>query len=156
MDWGAKEFIVGKPPMRIPWKEEKYLRETSDSDGYTSGWTDPKESDSIPSYRVAQFAGTIEADFGFAHLVQEEGDLEESEELRPDQPPLDNRSLGEIDVPLTAEWIHNRIAEGHLTANGSQEELSWSIIRFQPKERDLDRIEGIVNPTDYSKVETKE
>ena len=37
VDWGAKEFIVGKPPMRIPWKAENYLGETSDSDGYTSG-----------------------------------------------------------------------------------------------------------------------
>ena len=79
-DWGAKEFIVGKPPMRIPWKAEKYLGETSDSDGYTSGWTDPEESDSIPSDLVAQFAGTTEANFGFAHPLQEEGDLEEAEE----------------------------------------------------------------------------
>ena len=55
VDWGAKEFIVGKLPMRIPWKAEKYLGETSDLDGYTSGWTDPEESDSIPSYLVAQF-----------------------------------------------------------------------------------------------------
>ena len=47
VDWGAKEFIVGNPPMRIPWKVEKYLGETSDSDGYTFGWTDPKESDLV-------------------------------------------------------------------------------------------------------------
>ena len=40
VDWGAKEFIVGKPPMQIPWKAENYLGETSDSDGYTSGWMD--------------------------------------------------------------------------------------------------------------------
>ena len=69
VDWGAKEFIVGKPPMRIPWKAKKYLGETSDLDGYTSGWTDPEEFDSIPSYLVAQFGGTTRADFGFAHLV---------------------------------------------------------------------------------------
>ena len=41
VDWGSKEFIVGKPPMRILWKTEKHLGETSDSDGYTSSWTDP-------------------------------------------------------------------------------------------------------------------
>ena len=70
--------------MWIPWKSEKYLGETSDSDGYTSGWTDPEESNSIPSYLVAQFAGTTEADFGFVHPVQEEGDLEEAEEQRPE------------------------------------------------------------------------
>ena len=84
VDWGAKEFIVGKPPMRIPWKAEKCIGETSDSDGYTSGWMDPEESDSILSYLVAQFAGTTKANFGFAHPVQEEGDLEEAEEQRPE------------------------------------------------------------------------
>ena len=156
VDWGAKEIIVGKPPMQIPWKAEKYLGETSDSDGYTSGWTDLEESDSIPSYLVAQFAGTTKANFGFAHPVQEEGDPEESEEPRPDQSPLEDRSLGEIDVPLTAEWIHKRIAEGHLPVDGSQEGLPWSEIRMQPEESEPDRIKSIVNPTDYSKVETRE
>ena len=52
VNWGAKEFVVGKSSMRIPWKAEKYLGETSDSDGYTSGWTDPEESDSLPSYFI--------------------------------------------------------------------------------------------------------
>ena len=156
VDWGAKEFIVGKPPMQIPWKAEKFLGETSDSDGYTSGWMDPEESDSIPSYLVAQFAGTTEADFGFTHLVQEEGDLEEPEETRLDHLPLDDRSLGEIDVPLTIEWIRNRIAEGLLPAHESRNELPWSEIRTEPEEGDPDRIKSIVNPTDYSKVKTKE
>ena len=156
VDWGAKEFIVGKPPMRIPWKAEKYLGETSDSDGYTSGWTDPEESDSIPSYLVAQFAGTTEADFGFTHPVQEEGDLEEPDDQRPDHLPLDDRSLGETDVPLTIEWIRNRIAEGLLSTDESRNDLPWSEIQTKPEERDPDRIKAIVSPTDYSKVETKE
>ena len=156
VDWGAKEFIVGKPPMRIPWKAENYLGETSDLDGYTSGWTDPEESDSVPSYLVDQFAGTTEADFGFTHPVQEEGDLEEPEEQRPDHLPLDDRSLGETDVPLTIEWIRNWIAEGLLPADETQNDLPWSEIRTEPEERNPDRIKAIVNPTDYSKVETKE
>ena len=146
VDWGAKEFIVGKPPMRIPWKVEKYLGETSDSDGYTSGWTDPEESDSVPSYLVAQFAGTTEADFGFTHPVQEEGNLEEPEDQRPDHLPLDDRSLGETDVPLTIEWIRNRIAEGLLPADESRNDLPWSEIRTKPEERDPDRIKAIVAP----------
>ena len=123
VDWGAKEFIVGKPPMRIPWKAEKYLGETSDSDGYTSGWTDPEKSDFVPSYLVAQFAGTTKADFGFTHPVHEEGDLEEPEEQRPDHLPLDDRSLGETDVPLMIEWIRNRISEGLLPTDESRNEL---------------------------------
>ena len=156
VDWGSKEFIVGKPPMRIPWKTERYLGETSDSDGYTSGWTDPEESDSIPSYLVAQFAEITEADFGFTHPVQEEGHLEEPDGLRPDHLTLDDRSLGEIDVPLTVEWIRNRIFEGLLPADETQNQLPWSEIRTQPEEGDPDRIKSIVNPMDYSKVETKE
>ena len=72
---------------------------------------DPEESDSIPSYLVTQFAGTTEADIGFTNPVQEEGDLEEPEEQRAEQSPLKDRSLEQIDVPLTAKWIRNRIAE---------------------------------------------
>ena len=135
---------------------ENYLGETSDSDGYTSGWTDPEESDSVPSYLVDQFAGTIEANFGFTHPVQEEGDLEEPEEQRPDHLPLDDRSFGETDVPLTIEWIRNRIAEGLLPAVETRDDLLWSEIQTEPKERDPDRIKTIVSPADYSKVETKE
>ena len=45
VDWGTREFVVGKPPTRIPWEKEKYLGETSESDGYTSGWSSPDESD---------------------------------------------------------------------------------------------------------------
>ena len=142
--------------MRIPSKAEKYLGETSDSDGYTSGWIDLEESNSIPSYLVAQFAGTIEADFGFTHPVPKKGHLEEPEEPRPDQSTLDDRSLGEIDVPLTAEWIRDRITEGLLLADGSRNQLPWSEIQMEPEESDPDKIKSIVNPTDYSKVETKE
>ena len=80
VDWGAKEFIVGKLLMRILWKVEKYPKETSESDGYTSGWSDPEESDSFSSYFVDEFAGTREVDFGFTHPVPKEGDLEIPEE----------------------------------------------------------------------------
>ena len=156
VDWGAKEFIVGKPPMRIPWKAEKYLGERSDLDGYTSGWTDPEEFDSVLGYLVAQFVGTTEANFGFTHPLQEEGDLEEPEEQRLDHLPLDDRSLGEINVPLTIEWIRNRISEGLLPVDESRNELPWSEIRMELEEGDSDRIKSIVNPMDYSKVETKE
>ena len=156
VDWGAKEFIVGKPPIWIPWKAEKYLGDTSDSDGYTSGWIDPEESDSIPSYLVAQFAGTTEVDFGFTHPVQEEGDQEESEEQRAELTPLKDISLGQIDVPLTAKWIRDRITEGLLPTDKSQKGLPWSEIQMEPEESDPDRVKSIVNPTDYSKVEVGE
>ena len=142
--------------MRIPWKAEKYLGETSDSDGYTSGWTDPEESDSIPSYLVAQFTGTTEADFGFAHPIQEEGDLEEAELQKSEQAYLEDKSLGETDIPLTSVWIRDRIREGFLPADEFREELPWSEIRMESEESNAGRIKSIVNPTDYSKVETQQ
>ena len=156
VDWGAKEFIVVKPPMRIPWKAEKHLGETGDSDGYTSGWTDSEKSDSIPSYLVAQFVGTSEVDFGFTHPVQEQGDLEEPEERRAEPTPLKDRSLGQADVLLTAKWIRDRIVEGLLPTDESQKGLPWSEIRMELEESDPDRVKNIVNPTDYSKVEVGE
>ena len=45
VDWGAKEFVLGKTNQRIPWKMDGYLGETSGSDGYTSDWSDPEEED---------------------------------------------------------------------------------------------------------------
>ena len=45
-------IVVGKPPTQIPWEKEKYLGETSESDGYTSGWSSPDESDSVATYLV--------------------------------------------------------------------------------------------------------
>ena len=29
VDWGTREFVVGKPPTRIPWEKENYLGDTS-------------------------------------------------------------------------------------------------------------------------------
>ena len=125
---GCQGIYSRQSPNADPWKAEKHLGETSDSDRYTSSWTDPEESDSIPSYLVAQFAGTTEADFGFAHPVQEEGDLEEAEEQRPEPATLEDKSLGEIDIPLTSDWIRDRIRNGLLPADESREELPWSEI----------------------------
>ena len=72
--------MVGKPLVRIPWKQEEYLSETSNSNGYTSGWTSPEDSDSITSYFVDQFVETKEADFGFSDPIPEI--VERNEEIR--------------------------------------------------------------------------
>ena len=73
VDWGTREFVVKKPPTRIPWEKEKYLGETSESDGYTSGWSSPDKSDSVATYLVNQFAEVSEADCGFRNLIPEVG-----------------------------------------------------------------------------------
>ena len=74
----------------------------------------------------------------------------------PEPATLEDKSLGEIDVPLTSDWIRDRIREGLLPADESREELPWSKIRLEPEEGNPGGIKSIVNPTDYSKVETKE
>ena len=71
VDWGSKEFVIGKPPVRIPWEQERHLGETSHSDGYTSGWTSPKDFDTSASYFVDLFAMTKEANFGFSEPTPE-------------------------------------------------------------------------------------
>jgi hypothetical protein len=42
-DWEAREFVLDKTRQRIPWKVDNYQGETSESDGYTTDWSDPKE-----------------------------------------------------------------------------------------------------------------
>ena len=120
MDWGAKEFIVGKPLLWIPWKAEKYLGETSESDGYTSGWSDLEDSDSVPSYLVTEFSEATEEDFGFSNPIPEEGCqvIEEPGDglLRPE-----DRSLGTTDVPLTLEWIQGQVSQRSLPTIGLKE-----------------------------------
>ena len=157
VDWGAKEFIVGKPPLQIPWKAEKYLGETSESDGYTSGWSDPEDSDSVPSYFVTEFSGATEEDFGFSNPIPEEGCqvIEEPGDgvLRPE-----DRSLGTTDVPLTLEWIQGQVSQGSLPAIGLKEhqhDTPWSKIRARTEESEPDPVKNIVSPTDYEKMEVE-
>ena len=55
VDWGAKEFVFGKPRIQIPWKIE-HLGEISEYDGYTTNWSDPEEESTAFSYFVEQVA----------------------------------------------------------------------------------------------------
>ena len=157
VDWGAKEYIVDKPPLRIPWKAEKHLGETCESDGYTFGWSDPEDSNLVPSYFVTEFSGATEEDFGFSNPIPEEGcqDIEEpgNEVLRPE-----DRSLGATDVPLTLKWIQGQVAQGSLPAIGLKEHqqgTSWSEIRTRTEESEPDPVKNIVSPTDYEKMEVE-
>ena len=76
-DWGSKEFVVEKPPVYIPWKQEEYLDEMGNSDHYTSGWTSLEDLDSITSYFIDHFAETEEADFGFVDSIPETTEQDE-------------------------------------------------------------------------------
>jgi len=106
VDWGAKEFVVGKPSFRIPWKHIYHMGETSESDGYTTDWSNPENSDSVSSY----FMSMTETDFDFPETMEEVA----VEEVPLDSPnaPHEDRSLGEMDVPLTYDWIKKQITEG--------------------------------------------
>ena len=39
VDWGHKEFVIGKPSVRIPWSLEEHLGETSELERYTTDWS---------------------------------------------------------------------------------------------------------------------
>ena len=99
VDWGEKEFVVGKPSTLIPWKHEDHLGEKSESNGYTMDWSNLDDSDSIPSY----FTSVTEEDFQFPDPIKEAGS-EEHTEILP-EPPLEDWSMGRVDVPLTFGWI---------------------------------------------------
>ena len=55
IDWEAREFAFGKPRIRIPWKTEEYLGETSKTDGYTTDWLDPDEECTAVGTRKSKF-----------------------------------------------------------------------------------------------------
>ena len=159
VNWGTKEFIVGKPAIRIPWKVEKYLGETSKMDKYTSGWSDPKESDSFPSYFINQFTGGTEIDFGFLDPIAKEGDLEILE-ISALMGKVEDQSLGEVDVPLTSGWIQEIISKGVLppiSLKDVKSEVPWSNIRARMEESNPEWIKSIVSVTDYdiTEVETE-
>jgi hypothetical protein len=151
VDWGAKEFVIGKPSFRIPWTIEKHLGETSDSDGYTTDWSEPEDSDSIPSYFVDQFGRRSEEDFGFQEAVKEYPHEE------PKTPIPEDRSLGESSVPLTSEWIHQQLEAGNLPPSGTRsEDVEWRGLLSDPEEAYPEKIKTVVSPTDYGKEEVEQ
>src|SRR5665811_497802 len=108
VDWGAKEFAFGQPKIRIPWKTEEHLGETSESDGYTTDWSDPEESNMSFSYFVEQFAEVSGTDFDFPLPIADwirsvTAELPE-EDRNQKRIQVEDSSLGEADVPLSSEW----------------------------------------------------
>ena len=71
VDWGAHEFVPGKTRQRIPWRLDSYQGETSESDGYMTDWSDPKEGEEALSYFVEPFVESTEADFEFPLPIKE-------------------------------------------------------------------------------------
>ena len=146
MDWGANELVVGKPSIRIPWTTEKHLGETSDSDGYTTDLSELK--DSTMSYYVEHFEHQSKASYGFSNAVFEQVPKEISE------PILEDRSLGESNVPLTAKWIAQQISSGNLpTGEGEAAESGWENLAFFSEEVNLEKVKPVVSPTEYEKVD---
>ena len=157
VDWGAKEFIVRKPPLQIPWKVEKYLGETSESDGYTSGWSDPEDSDSLPSYFIIEFSRTIEKDFGFVDTTPEEG-YQDREARTEEVMKGEDRSLGTADMPLTSQWIQYQVSEGSLPSISLKEaqlDTLWSEIRARIEEGVPNLVKNIISPTNYEKTKVE-
>jgi len=148
VDWGAKELVVGKPSIRIPWATEKHLGETSDSDGYTTDWSNPDES--TASYFVDLFEYQSKESYGFFDAV-----LEHVSEEIP-EPVLEDRSLGESSVPLTVEWIAEQIRVGNVPIIGSETlGAGWGNLATFPEEVYPEKVKPVVSPMDYEKVNVK-
>lgn len=163
VDWGKKEFTFGNPPFPLPWKHEEHMGETSDTDGYTSDWSDQREEDSSMTYLVRNFKDQTEADYGFPEAVEEQGmveditDIPETSTAETVAPIIEDRSLGEQSFPLTQEWIHQQINEGGLPIQEGENihtppqwsELPDSVIDG------ADRVKAVVSPEDYEAVEVQ-
>ena len=105
VDWGAQEFVLKKTRQMIPWKLDSYQGEISESDGYTMDWLDPEEGVETLSYFVEPFIQSMEADFEFPLPVKELVQPKHTQDGKAENPEtgLEDRSLGHINVPLSAE-----------------------------------------------------
>ena len=86
---------------------KEYLRETSETDGYTMDWSDPEEESIAVSYFVEHFAEATEMDFNFSVPITELLNPPSIELLGEGtdqkQGQVEDRSLGEVDVPLSSK-----------------------------------------------------
>lgn len=80
-------------------------------------WFDlEEEREVVLSYFFEPFLDSTETNFKFPLLVRELTHLEEDWDLKKVKPKteMEDHSLGEINVPLTSEWIREQMAEGNL------------------------------------------
>ena len=156
VNWEKKSFVFGDPPVSIPWLPDKYQGETSESDGYTSDWTDPEESDSIQAYRIEQYRDDIESDFGFPEPIPEEGMI--SQEPEPEERKPEDRSLGESSIPLSSDWIRKQLKDQTIppvSCSSSTRPVTWADLYAIADVDEAERIKTIVAPDDYEAVEVE-
>ena len=160
VDWGDKEFVLGKARQRIPWKLDKYQGKTNESNKYATDWSNPNGEEEALSYFIEPFVESTEVEFKFPFLVRELAHPEEVQDGKKENPKTgpEDRSLGKINVPLSSVWIQKQLAEGHLLSVGLKTGnigLQWSVFRKEGEEQDRERIKNIVSPSDYDKVEVE-
>ena len=159
VNWERKAFVFGNPPVSIPWLPEKHQGETSESDGYTSDWTDPDETDSVPSYRIEQYNQDMESDFDFPEPVPEEGVVkpESDPEDVPGRRPED-RSLGESDALLSLEWIRQQMKDQTIPpvpCSSTSRPVTWADLYTKVDVDEAEKIKTVVAPDDYEAVEVE-
>ena len=118
------------------------------SDGYTTDWSDQENSDSVTSY----FTSVTEPDFEFPEPILEIA-TEETETQTPTIP--EDRSLGEMSVPLSYEWIKRQLNEENLPTVGlgrTNQGSVWSELRNEEDGPEPERRKPIVSPVEYEEV----
>ena len=102
VDWGAKEFRVGKPTSRISWDSEKYLGETEEVESYTSDWSEAEDTEDARIYFVNPFEQVTEEAVEFSIPVREYLEIERKPDLKATSLKIgpEDRPLGEASVEL--------------------------------------------------------
>ena len=124
-------------------------------------WLDLEEESIAFNYFVEQFAEVTKMDFNFPilipKLVRLQSEMIRDEESDRKLSQLEDRSLGEVNVPLSSKWIRQQVLEERLPPVGlaKHSDLQWNTIRIQAEEQEPNRIKNVVNPSDYDKVEVE-
>jgi hypothetical protein len=153
VNWAKKAFQFGDPSVFLSWKPEQYEGETEEVSGYTSGWTDPEDSDSAQLYQIQDFLEATEDDYGFTRPTPEQGTIEEAEDP-PEKTEID-RSVGESSVELTAEWIRKQMTEGGIppVPFGTEKVVhDWAAIHASAMTAEPEQSKTVVSPEDYELV----
>ena len=76
------------------------------------------------SYFIKPLVKNTEADFEFPLPITELAQPEENQDMTAETPEagVEDRSLGEINVPLSARWIRDQLVDGKLPPVGLEAE----------------------------------
>ena len=160
VDWGSKEFVVGKPTSRISWESEKYLGEIEEVESYMSDWSEAEETEDVRIYFVNPFEQVMEEAMEFSIPIREYPEVGRKPDLKATSSKTEpeDRLLGEVSVELTVKWIRKHVEDGLLppvSLDLDNPGKLWADIRIPAEEEGPKRVKNVVSPMDYDTVEVE-